>query len=1183
MHMRISPLLGLLSACTVLSVSCSGPERSGTLGPGVYPGDPAENFSPTLRKGDGTYRNIALLRAARHSSSANYNQTAQLLTDGLTDTAPSPSVTILRGGEPLPRSEGGFLTDENHSSVRCDGPEATLELVFRGYEPEADRLLVAVGAECVPSTVLTVEGKAQDGTWQLLGQARPVPTKDLRGENELIMHGAEFSVPYTGSYGTYRLHFENAPAHFSVNEVFFYRDGKPVDVSPNTLFVSSGKSQGAKNDWVSIDLGEVSSFDRMRFAWINGPLKATVQGSEDGVSWKDVAALDGPQEELRFSRTKARYVRLCLEGTENGEPFELSEWEVYGKGGVRAEPKPAPLRDGTRQMLAGGGWKLVRASQTSASGEELSGKDFDDAAWLVATVPGTVLGTYVDNGAVEHPNFGRNQLYVSDSYFRSDFWYRNVFEARVDSPRQFLHFEGVNYQAHVFLNGTSLGVVDGAFRTADFDVTGILKDGGNVLAVKIVHNPSYGAVKEQTAYTPQTNGGVLGADNPTMHATIGWDWIPTVRGRSIGIYDDVWLSYSGPVTVEDPFVRTELPLPDTTSATLHAQALLVNHGDRPVDGELRWTFGDLSAAVPVRLQAGEEREVVLDPCVLEHPRLWWPRGYGEQNLYPVSFTFESDGAVSDRKEFLSGVRQMDFSMDAYTPLSGFRGGFSGRNDAQRLSLYVNGRRFIGFGGNWGFPEHLLNYRAREYDAAVRYHADMNFTMIRNWVGMTSHRAFYEACDRYGIMVWQDFWLANPWDGPDPSDPERFNEIATEYVRRIRNHPSIGLYVGRNEGYPPAVIDGYLRDMLPREHPGLCYIPHSAADGVSGGGPYNALRPSAYFRIRGRDKFHSEMGMPAVMNYENMVRSMGADALEPVNTFAHPNAMYGLHDYALGRIASSAQQTESFNELLSQAFGEPADARQFAELAQWINYDGYRAMFESRAAYRRGLLLWMSHPAWPSMVWQTYDYYFEPTAAYFGCKKACEPLHIQLNALTREVEAVNYHAGDRKGLTASVSVLDMEGRPLDGWTRELDLAEDSTAVIGALSVPDSVTPVYYVRLALADTDGNVLSSNFYVQGKEEGNIRALHSLKQATVLAGLSGNGPWTLSLTNDGDVPALMLRLKLVSGPEDEMVLPVLYSDNYISLMPGETRTIGIQAAPEDLRGKVRVEVSGFNLPAFTL
>ena len=264
--------------------------------------------------------------------------------------------------------------------------------------------------------------------------------------------------------------------------------------------------------------------------------------------------------------------------------------------------------------------------------------------------------------------------------------------------------------------------------------------------------------------------------------------------------------------------------------------------------------------------------------------------------------------------------------------------------------------------------------------------------------------------------------------------------------------------------------------------------------------------------------------------------------------------------------------------MAQGFGEPADAKRFAELAQWINYDGYRAMFESRGQYRRGLLLWMSPPAWPSMVWQTYDYYFEPIGAYFGCKKACEPLHIQLNLLTREVEAVNYHAGDRTGLTARVSVLDMGGKIVDGCTAQLDLPEDSTLVVAPLPVPEGISPVYYVKLELADAAGNQLSENFYVQGKEEGNLQELNQLGEASVKVSMTGKGPWKVTLTNNGSVPALMLRLKLVSKSTGEMILPVIYSDNYFSLMPGESRTVDIEAAPEDIRGKVGLEVSGFNL-----
>ena len=1012
----------------LLIPSCStAPDTVHNRGIGVYPGDPAEDFSPTLQDGGQNLRNLAHLRIASHSSSIDCNRTAQLVTDGTPDG------------------------------------------------------------------------------W---------------------------------------------------------------------------KSLGASDEWIQVDLGTVSSLEGMSFSWDNPPVSGRILISDNASVWKEIAAL-GPEASPEIPKVRARYVRAVLDKTADGEPFELAEWEILGRGGLVTVPAGAALRTGSKQPLAGGAWKIKKASDED--GAEVSSAGFDDSDWMAATVPGTVLGSYVAVGAVPHPNFADNQLFISDSYFKSDFWYRDTFEARLDRPRLFLHFEGINWKAVVWLNGQLLGNIDGAFRAASFDVTGILREGRNDLAVRIVCNEHYGETKVQDAYTPLPNGGILGADNPTMHATIGWDWLPTVRGRNIGIYDEVWLAYTGEVTLGDPFVRTALPLPDTTRATILAEVTLVNHGDAPVDGTLKGFYGPLTFERQECVPARSSKRVILDPMTLEKPALWWPNGYGEPNLYPVEFRFEtSDGAVSDSTSFLSGVRQMEFKMDPYEGMDPWlsKDVFDGRNPDQRLSLYINGRRFIGFGGNWGYPEHLLNYRSREYDIAVAYHAQMNFTMIRNWVGMTDSRFFYEACDRHGIMIWQDFWLANPCDGPDPKDPMMFNEVATEYVRRIRNHPSIALYVGRNEGYPPKEIDDYLAGLVAREHPGLYYISHSGTDGVSGGGPYRALPVKDYFHQFGHDRMHSERGMPCVMNYENLVRAMGPVAVEPVSSLAHPNPMYGLHDYTLGVKATSAQSAETFNELLAAAFGEPADSRTFAAEAQWINYDGYRAMFEGRSECRRGLLLWMTHPAWPSMVWQTYDYYFEPTAAFFGCRKACEPIHILLNSYNRTIEAVNYRAGDRACLTATARILRMDGS--EAWSKQWqgDLKEDSTVTCFPLEVPGDITDVYFVKLSLTDAEGKVLSDNFYWQGKEEGNLKALHTLPKAKVRASAvsGGKGSFSVQLTNSGDTPALMLRLKVVDSGTGDLVLPVEYSDNYIFLMPGESRTLDVRVRMADCAGKPRIAIEGFNL-----
>ena len=318
----------------------------------------------------------------------------------------------------------------------------------------------------------------------------------------------------------------------------------------------------------------------------------------------------------------------------------------------------------------------------------------------------------------------------------------------------------------------------------------------------------------------------------------------------------------------------------------------------------------------------------------------------------------------------------------------------------------------------GVSEINLNYRAREYDAVVAYHADMNFTMIRNWVCQTGDEELYDACDRHGVMVWQDFWLANPWDGPDPDDAKMFLDNAEDYLRKVRNHPCIALYVGRNEGDPPSEIDNALMALMERLHPSLFYIPNSASGMVSGGGPYRALAPQEYFSIRrGSDRIHSERGMPNMMVFESMQRMLREKNQWP------QNAVWGMHDFTL----ENAQSAATFNALVEKAFGKPRDLKQFTEWAQWINYDGYRAIFESRSRNRKGVLLWMSHSCWPSLVWDTYDYYLEPSAAYFGAKKACAPVHIQWNPVTDSIEVVNNHASDLDGLTASAAIVNFDGK------------------------------------------------------------------------------------------------------------------------------------------------------------
>ena len=540
---------------------------------------------------------------------------------------------------------------------------------------------------------------------------------------------------------------------------------------------------------------------------------------------------------------------------------------------------------------------------------------------------------------------------------------------------------------------------------------------------------------------------------------------------------------------------------------------------------------------------------------ISQPELWWPVGYGDPHLYDVKLSFEAAGKTHHRLAFKAGIRQM-----------------TATEDDGKLRLFINGRRFIARGGNWGFGESMLRYRAREYDAAVRYHREQNFTMIRDWVGQIGDAAFYEACDRHGIVVWQDFWLANPWDGPIPNDNTLFLANARDYLLRIRRHASIGLYCGRNEWFPPAPIEAGLRKLLAELHPGIHYIGSSADGPVSGHGPYRTLSTPNYFRVADQ-KLHSEIGAPTIPPIESVRLMMPESALWP------QGLDWGLHDFTL----AGAQGGSALLTLIEESYGGARDAEEWVTLAQFLNYDSYRAIFESQSRYRMGVLLWMSHPCWPSFVWQTYDYYLEPTSAYFGCKKGSEPLHIQWNSLTEDIEVVNYSAPKAMGLTAQVEVLNMDGKSMMQRSFPLDAAEDSTQIVTRMEYPANLSAVHFLRLTLSQ-GGKPVSTNFYMRGVEAGNYRAIRTLGKATIESATTAEqrgAVWSLKTTlrNTSSTPALMLRLKAVRETTHDRILPAIYDDNYIALMPGESRTLYTELANADARGeRPAIVIDGFNL-----
>ena len=476
-----------------------------------------------------------------------------------------------------------------------------------------------------------------------------------------------------------------------------------------------------------------------------------------------------------------RYVRLLLTEPDASGRFALSEMQVMGKGGLRAETANTLTSTNGKQML--NQWQLRR-----------EGSD----TWIQATVPGTVLTSYMNIGAVPDNRYDDNMRQISESFFNSDFWYRTTIEYKPSANKQqhtYLNFDGINWKANILLNGEKIGRIDGAFIRSRIDITKKLKSGANKLEVHVIKNAHFGVVKQKNLQNTDLNGGELGADNPTFHASIGWDWITNTPGREIGIWNDVYLTHDNGVSVSDPVVTSTLNLPDTL-ATMTPSVFLQNADAAEKTVKLAGYIGKIKFEKEVSLKPNEKREVAFAPTDYpqlkdQHMNLWWPNGYGSPYLYDAGFRVsdKTSGEMLSEVNYKAGIRQMSYA-DLET----------------QTKIYINGKRLNPLGGNWGFAETNLNYRGREYDAAVRYHKEMNYNMIRDWVGQIGDEELYEACDKYGIMVWQDFWLANPWDGPDPDDNKMFLENSADYISRIRNHASIGIYCGRNEGFPPAAID-----------------------------------------------------------------------------------------------------------------------------------------------------------------------------------------------------------------------------------------------------------------------------------------------------------------------------------------------------------------------------------------
>jgi beta-galactosidase/beta-glucuronidase len=671
-------------------------------------------------------------------------------------------------------------------------------------------------------------------------------------------------------------------------------------------------------------------------------------------------------------------------------------------------------------------WKLKPQSEIGSDSVQIYAAGFDDRNWVNAVVPGAVFTSYVNAGIEKDPNWADNIYKVDQSKYNRNFWYRTEFLAGInDGEKLWLNFEGINRRGEIFLNGTRLGMLDGFMQRGKFDITGLVKQGGkNVLAV-LVYWPT----------KPIANHA-----SPTYISSDGWDWMPSVPGLLQGITDDVYLSVTGFVTFNDTWIRTDVPSKQKGIVSVNVD--LKNNGSIQQKGVLTGTInpGNIVFTQPVHLNAGQQwgmefNATKFKQLAIENPSLWWPNGYGEPNLYTLDLKYTVDGKTTDAKQIKFGIKKY-----SYDTLNGV------------LHLNINGERIFAKGGNWGMSEYMLRCRGEEYDLKVKLHKEMNYNIIRNWIGSVTDEEFYDACDKYGMMVWDDFWLNSHPNLPD--DVMAFNNNAVEKIKRLRNHPSIAVWCGDNEGYPLPPLNGWLKENVKTFDGGdRLYQANSHSDGLTGSGPWANSHPNWYFTKYpggfGGDPgwgFRTEIGTAVFTTFESLKKFM------PDSKYWPRNQMWDKHFF--GPSAANGGPDRYF-KTINASYGTPTGIEDFCKKAQLVNIETNKALYEGWQHHMwndaSGVMTWMSQSAYPSFVWQTYDYYYDLNGAYWGVKKACEPVHIQWSYADNSVKISNTTLNNLKNLRAEAIVYNMDGKPVKKFAKTATVTAIANAITNVFSI------------------------------------------------------------------------------------------------------------------------------------
>ena len=890
-------------------------------------------------------------------------------------------------------------------------------------------------------------------------------------------------------------------------------------------------------------------------------------------------------------------------------------------------------------------FELQSSEIVTSSGSELSTSTYkSDVKWYSVKVPSTVLTGLVANGVYPSPYQGLNNMIIPDasdafnkqyglaqfSYlpnkanpWKKPYWYRTTFKvSAADRGRNFqLIFKGINYRAAIWLNGQQIAdsaKMVGMFAEYNLQVSKYIKiDSDNVLAVKIypLDFPGLPAKEQLEALGPfYENGGPTGdiGKNVTMLCSVGWDWMPPVRDRNMGIWQPVYLRTTGAVTIGRAQVKTYLPnLPSTATAKLSLNLALSNHSNTLDYGNIKFTITpqNFQGALPIQyskkitVPADSSINVFMDAdnvkqLLVQNPRLWWPNNYGEANLYRIRLQYSNAAGITDDTSFVFGIRIVYSKVDTL-------------NNFARRSFYVNGKKVNLVGGAW-VPDMMVNRDSTRYDAELHLCRNANVNLVRIWGGgVTPPDAFFDSADKYGLMVWSDFWITGDTQGefkgsPDwPLEGNVFINNVISTIYRIRNHASLLVWTGGNEGHARKELYDAMRNNVADLDGTRPFIPSSSGfaklpagwkgswpdngpSGVHSGGPYEWKDPKEYYKLADAAQgwvFKDETGLPSqppLSSLNKIIPDLSWDRKLPYPL----NNTWGYHDAATG----AGRYDLYYNQMVAR-FGRPQNLKDFSDRMQLLNSIGYQGIFEAaghKLNDNGGVMLWKLNAALPSVIWQVYDWYLQPNAGYYFMQNACEPVHIQFNQSDSTVAIINRAYRPTGNLSAYADVYSVDGKLLEHRVEKFNMTYTGVKPLFSLSYVFSRTPgTAFVVLNIKDAVGKTISHNVYWLAPDN-KYQDLTTMDRATLqtkivsVTNIGSDKKWTLSITNNSKQVAFFINPQLMSDKDE--VCPSFWSANYFTLAPHESITISVSAPLNKLKAHhTSITISGINVDSTTI